>query len=93
MHIEAEEIPTTDAVNYIIEAAPPKVEKEEKKTEEKATTQTTEGHDVTVIFCIDISGSMGGNRLNCVKEVLQTSIKKIYEEHPDRKVGIVLFES
>jgi uncharacterized protein YegL len=48
---------------------------------------------VSVIFCIDISGSMGGSRINCVKDVLNKSISQIHNDHPSRKVGIVLFES
>ncbi len=36
---------------------------------------------------------MSGGRLNCVKGVLKKSIKQIKDDHPNRKVGIVLFES
>lgn len=87
-------MPSADALTYIIQAAPPKVETEEKKESAKKTsTQTADGNDVTVIFCIDVSGSMGGSRLNCVKDVLRKSIKQIHDDHPSRKVGIVLFES
>ena len=42
-----EEIPKRDAVNYILENA--KAEENKKKSEE----------DIAIVFCVDISGSMG----------------------------------
>ena len=51
--IEQGEIPKSDSVNYILEAAP---YKEEEKKEE--TNDQKSKSDISVIYCIDISGSM-----------------------------------
>ena len=45
-NLEKEEIPTKDAVNYIIENV--KADEKKKKSEE----------DVSIVFCVDLSGSM-----------------------------------
>eukprot|EP00347_Sterkiella_histriomuscorum_P018210 403346370 len=49
VQLEPEEIPQTEAVNYMIEAAAQVYDKKNEGTVAK---------DITVIFCIDISGSM-----------------------------------
>lgn len=49
VQIEPEEIPQSEAVNYIIEAAAQVMDKK---------GQGTIAKDISVIFCIDISGSM-----------------------------------
>jgi len=36
---------------------------------------------------------MSGSRITCVKKVLKKAINDIAEKHPNRKVGIVLFEN
>ena len=36
---------------------------------------------------------MRGERIRCVKEVLETTLNKITEEHPMRKVGLIDFSS
>ena len=46
-----------------------------------------------MIFAIDISGSMRGKKIETVKKVMSKTIEEIRVNHPDRKVGIVLFES
>jgi len=45
------------------------------------------------VFAIDASGSMAGSRMNCLKSVLTQAIHDISKRHPNRKVGIVVFES
>lgn len=47
VNLEEPEIPKKDAVNYILENA--KAEENKKKSEE----------EIAIVFCIDISGSMG----------------------------------
>ena len=47
--LEEEEIPKTDTVNYIVEAAP-------SANAKKAGA--AQGEDTSIIFCLDISGSM-----------------------------------
>lgn len=51
MQVEPEEIPKTDAVSYILEAAAQIYDKQNPGLLSKT-------HEETVIFCIDISGSM-----------------------------------
>jgi hypothetical protein len=51
--LDEEEIPTADAVNYLKEAAAQVVDKK------------LAGQDISVIFCLDVSGSM------CVTEPVQ----------------------
>jgi hypothetical protein len=48
--LEPEEIPKTEAVNYIIEAAAQVHDKKDKVTGAK--------QDISVVFCLDVSGSM-----------------------------------
>jgi hypothetical protein len=53
--VDPEEIPTSDAVNYVMEAPAVVGDK---------MTSNGEGGDISVVFCIDISGSM------CVSEAV-----------------------
>jgi len=46
-----------------------------------------------IVFCIDISGSMSGNRLNMVKEACIKTLNKIEKESPEFKVALLTFES
>lgn len=48
MFLDEEEIPKTDTVNYIVEAA---AQVADKKAEEM-------NQEISVVFCLDISGSM-----------------------------------
>jgi len=45
------------------------------------------------MFAIDISGSMSGGRINCVRQVLAKAVTDITKNNPDRKIGLLLFES
>ena len=54
VQIEPEEIPKSDAVNYILEAAP-YVEEKKESTVKGEQSQS----EISVVYCIDISGSMG----------------------------------
>jgi uncharacterized protein YegL len=47
--------------------------------------------DISIVYCIDISGSMSGHRLECVKKTIRAQIKEMHDKYPDRKVGIVTF--
>lgn len=52
MHIDVEEIPKKPSVNYIIEAATMKIE------ESKAQGEKEAAKDITIVYSIDVSGSM-----------------------------------
>ena len=53
--VEPEEVPTKDAVNYIVETS--------TKMEDVKEEKDKSGNDITVVYCIDVSGSMDGTRL------------------------------
>jgi len=55
--LDAEEIPKSLAVNYLVEPAP-QVETEEEKTTD---TDKKVEKDISVVFCLDVSGSMGSH--------------------------------
>jgi hypothetical protein len=78
INLEAEEMPKTDTVNYIIDAAT--VMEDEKKDDELAK-------DISVVYCIDVSGSMnmksgGKSRLECVQETISGQLKDTFERYP-----------
>lgn len=103
VHFDQEhEQPKTETVSYIIEAAPQK----KKDTTPTATATTTAAateeekgadsepskpKDVSVVYCIDVSGSMQGIRLECVRKTILAQIEEMKEKYPERKVGIVTF--
>jgi Mg-chelatase subunit ChlD len=79
LQIEPEEHPKTETVSYILEAAPVK-KTESVPTKEGETTSLEEAKnqkqaslakDISIVYCIDISGSMAGHRLECVKKTIQ----------------------
>ncbi|CDW73759.1 type a von willebrand factor domain-containing protein [Stylonychia lemnae] len=126
VQFEPEELPKTESVHYIIEAAEQIIDKNNPVTGQK---------DISVIFCIDISGSMcvslpvaghhqikgdrmkdisaqlmkfgdGSNqrlqgdhnvtyvsRLQCIKLAIEKQIDEMQRLYPDRKIGIVTFNS
>lgn len=47
--------------------------------------------DISIVYCIDVSGSMSGARINTVKKTILAQIKDMEENHPLRRVGIVTF--
>ncbi len=47
--------------------------------------------DISIVYCIDVSGSMSGSRLSAVQKTILGQIKDMKENHPDRKVGLVTF--
>jgi Mg-chelatase subunit ChlD len=91
--VEPEEIPKTETVSYILEAAPVKVEQPAATTtkEESKKPDTSIASDISIVYCIDISGSMMGYRLEAVKKTIRAQIKDMKEVYPDRKVGLVTF--
>jgi uncharacterized protein with von Willebrand factor type A (vWA) domain len=63
-------------------------------TEEEAKgddTQSKIAKDISIIYCIDVSGSMSGIRLECVKQTIVGQIEEMHKTYPERKVGIVTF--
>jgi uncharacterized protein YbcC (UPF0753/DUF2309 family) len=56
VHIEDEEIPQSNEVTYLLEAA---AQIQQAEEEEKAAAEVeTPSDKISVIFCIDVSGSM-----------------------------------
>ncbi|CDW82116.1 type a von willebrand factor domain-containing protein [Stylonychia lemnae] len=126
VQFEPEELPKSEAVNYIVEAAAQIIDKKNPGTGQK---------DISVIFCIDISGSMcvslpvvgrhqlkgdrmkgisaelmkfgdGSDqrlrgdhnvtyvsRLQCVQSAIEKQLEEMQKCHPDRKIGLVTFNS
>ena len=74
IQIEAEEVPKTETVSYILEAAPVKeaqVTKDGTKEVSKKPVDTSLPTDISIVYCIDISGSMNGYRLEAVKKTIR----------------------
>jgi len=46
-----------------------------------------------IVLCIDVSGSMQGNRINMVKAACVNTIDKLKKECPKYKVALITFES
>jgi hypothetical protein len=46
-----------------------------------------------IVFCIDISGSMAGSRINMVKDACINTINVLKDQNPDYKVALITFES
>lgn len=85
--IDPEEKPKSETVSYIIEAAPV------AKEEEKKSKDTSSGlnKDISIVYCVDVSGSMAGSRLTAVQKTIMAQIKEMAENHSERKIGIVTF--
>ena len=86
-----EEIPQETEVTYIIEAAAQveQAEEEKKDAQEKVKPSDT----ISVIFCIDISGSMQNDgRLDGAKKAIISQINSMFESNGKRKLGIVAFD-
>lgn len=47
----------------------------------------------TIVYCIDISGSMQGQRIDFVKTRINEELDKIIKDHPEEKVCLITFES
>jgi len=63
-------------------------------TEEEAKgddTQSKIAKDISIVYCIDVSGSMSGIRLECLKQTIVGQIEEMHKTYPERKVGIVTF--
>lgn len=75
-------------MTYLIEAAA-QVEEEKKVDDEKPGKSDS----ISVVFCIDISGSMNGNRLGAAKNAIISQINSMAEKNPDRKIGLVAFDN
>lgn len=86
-----ESLPTQDNVTYILEAAP-----NAEETKEPIRTEALSSDDSTVIFCLDISGSMdepAGNvsKLQCVKRAILGQIKEMKAITPNSKLVLTTF--
>ena len=57
VQLEEEEKPKSDTVNYIIEAAAQVKDKKEEETKKSELAK-----DISVVYCVDVSGSMGHSR-------------------------------
>jgi len=88
------------------------LKKTEKKVEEEKTTDGETTHpevdtsdNTSLIFCIDVSGSMGEShqvekdgksayltRIKLVSEAVLKQVEQMKISHPNRKIGIVTFE-
>ena len=98
VHLEPEEKPEKETVSYILEPAKPKekptptdvtmVEEEEKKGD---SSEPQHAKDISIVYCVDVSGSMQGTRLNCVKATILNQLEDMKKKYPLRKVGIVTF--
>ena len=90
--IDGEEVPRNTDVTYLIEPAP----QVEPKEESEAGATQMGGQDASVVFCVDISGSMntsqaGVTRFRCVKTAIEAQIEEMAKGAGERKVGIVTF--
>jgi len=89
--IGEEEIPQATEMTYLLEA-PAQVEQAEE--EKKAGEEVKKSDKISVVFCIDISGSMqSGGRLEACKKAIAGQITAMHESNPDRKLGLVTFEN
>jgi len=59
-------LPKSETVSYILEAAPVIKDKEEAKKGELSKL----AGDISIVYCIDISQSMNGYRLESVKKTI-----------------------
>ena len=90
--IGEEEIPQVSEVTYMIEAAAQaeQAEEEKKDAQEKLKPSDT----ISVVFCIDVSGSMRlDGRLDGAKKAIISQISSMFENNGKRKLGIVAFDN
>jgi hypothetical protein len=88
---DPESLPTQDNLTYILEAAP-----DVEETKEPLGTEALSSDDSTVIFCLDISGSMderAGNvsKLQCVKSAILGQINEMKSNSPNQKLALTIF--
>lgn len=84
---------TEDNVTYTLEQAP-----DVEETKDTVQTSDIGLDDSTVIFCLDISGSMNsyaGNvsKLQCVKSAILGQIKEMKDKTPNQKLILITFGS
>jgi Mg-chelatase subunit ChlD len=53
-----------------------------KDEEEKKQIAEGAAKDISIVYCIDVSGSMSGGRINAVKKTILNQIKEMQENHP-----------
>jgi hypothetical protein len=82
------QVPTQEEVTYCTFKPEPVVE--ETKNGEQ-TTATDDGS--SIIFCLDISGSMGGGKLEMMKDILVKRIDEMNKSTPEKKLGFLCFGS
>lgn len=68
-------------------------EEEEYITIDVIPPGTAEPKAKDVVFCLDISGSMAGPKLEGLKVVAEKAVRLLADENPDNRVAIVAFES
>lgn len=83
------ELPKTEVVTYCLTKPEEQKVEETKQEQKKIDTVNEEG---SIIFCLDISGSMTGRgKLTTVQKVLTNKLNELAKDHPDKKLGLVLF--
>lgn len=80
--------PDEEEIEIVLEAGKPKVQAVTKDGK-------LESDEISVVFCVDISGSMSmgkPTRLSCVKEAMINQINHMHDNNNKRKIGVVTFE-
>lgn len=79
-------------MTYLIEASA-QIQQANDEEEKKNAQEERKSDQISVVFCIDISGSMNQHgRLQACKQAITNQINAMAESNPDRKIGIVTFE-
>jgi len=92
VNIDEEEIPQSNEVTYLLEAAA-QIEQAQEEEKKESDETVKKSDKISVVFCIDISGSMScGGRLTMCKQAIIAQIKTMVESNPERKIGLVTFE-
>lgn len=91
VHIEDEELPQSNEVTYLLEAA---AQIQQAEEEQKAAAEVeTPSDNISVIFCIDVSSSMASqNRLEMCKQAIAAQINSMAASNGQRKLGLVAFD-
>ena len=92
VHIDDEELPQSAEVTYLLEAAA-QVEQAEEEKKGAAAEVATPSDKISVVFCIDVSGSMASDsRLEMCKQAIAAQITSMAATNGQRKLGLVAFD-
>ena len=102
IHLELEEMPKTDASEYII-SVPSSTSNNNNNNNSASMTNHSPSTIVAaskmILFCIDVSGSMndvdksGNKPMSCVKSAVNQVILNTAKSAPDAIIGIITFSS